>query len=1282
MDTHDTRATQSGDEVRQPGTPRVFLFTDLVDSTGLKQRLGDTAAAALISRHNELVRGCLAARGGTEIDNAGDGFFATFHPASEAVLCALDIQWRLAHLEAAERPQVRVGIHLGEAQLVAAQAQGLPAKPVGLAVDAAARIMGLAQGKQILLTRSAFDAARQHVVNGPFDTTVVWLAHGSYRLAGIDEPVEVCEAGVEGLSPLHPPPNSPKAIRDVSPADEDTLGWRPAVGHEVPGHPGWVLQRRLGEGGFGEIWLARDAQSGGLRALKFCFAPDRLRTLKRELALIRLMREALGDRPDIVHIHDVHLNAPPYFLELDYSAGGDLYTWADAHGGIGALPMGQRLSIVGQAATALAAAHSVGVIHKDVKPGNILIDEAEGGVQVRLTDFGIGQLVRSQPVAENVPPQSELDSLALTELSSRTGTRLYMAPELMAGRTPSIQSDIYSLGVLLYQVLSGDLQRPLGQGWERDVDDELLREDIRACVDHSPERRLAGAGALAERLAGLKDRRRRLQAERDARLAAERARQRRRLLAWLLAAVTVIAAGATVIAVRERHRASREARLRAGAVRAAETMARELARGIKPIAGTRLQTVEGVLAAAATVYDDLLRDSPTTDVLAGKAAMMNDFADIYIQANSTTKAAASADEAARIWTGLHRDMPSDPDALRGLVAAKLRQSRIAELRGNTGASLRAARDALALTDTSTTQVVFARGLAAELADALERTCSMEWARGNPDEPANLHDRALRLRKDIARGPRGDANATRSLALLYRSIGEIHSRAMPHRSQALYSYALELLTGMAQAAPDNADWQLDITRLRTLQAEISLRRDDMQTTELRRTVADAERELRAAWTVSRRFATLDPANLDWQRQLVNTEWLLSDLPGRESLASDVQRQLSATLELRDRVRARAQADPHNVMLQDEAASLNCTAARAMTLLGREGNAAGGNLAHARALLVEALDAWQRLAGMDPDAVRWRDRLQDGCSALAAVALADGDTTACEAARTRALATGYDSYRRLATRFPRDDAYQERLALHLKQASANDAPESVVGMSRAQAARTAVDILQRLSDSHADQPHYRDELAEAHRIAAWASWDAVGRTSGTARLDRLAEARKSCESADALYRGLVETGSADPRIRASAAEALRMLADILREQGETTGARAALDTARQFQPDDADAPTPRTLPEPSTSRMSRARLNRADIMAYARNEMLASLSICHDDPSVSNATAATEATLRYARLHDADSAPSRAAARKALEQGIRLLDEMNAQDRQATGVVRLRTEIARELAKIGR
>ncbi len=298
------------------------------------------------------------------------------------------------------------------------------------------------------------------------------------------------------------------------------LGWRPAPGLVVPHRPNWVLSRKLGEGGFGEVWLAEHKKTRDGRVLKFCFELERVRALQREVTVCRLLREALGNRPDIARILDWNFDEAPYFLEFEYTEGGNLLEWIEAQGGFAAVPLAARLEIAAQVAEAIAAAHSVGVLHKDIKPANILVTpRADGPPQARVTDFGIGLVTDGSRLADY-----GITVLGMTDLgrpqtlgSQASGTRIYMAPEVLEGRPATTQADIYSLGVLVYQLAVGDFAKALAPGWERDVDDEVLRDDVAAFVDGRPERRVASAIEVARRLRSL-----------DARRAAARGRPPRR----------------------------------------------------------------------------------------------------------------------------------------------------------------------------------------------------------------------------------------------------------------------------------------------------------------------------------------------------------------------------------------------------------------------------------------------------------------------------------------------------------------------------------------------------------------------------------------------------------------------------------------------------------------------------------------------------------------------------------------------------------------------------------
>jgi class 3 adenylate cyclase/tetratricopeptide (TPR) repeat protein len=528
-----------------------LMFTDLVDSSALKapSKLGDTGYLERVAApHVRIFRDLLKQfPGAWEIDYTGDGFFVAFERASDAVTFALLFQQQLLarSWEGVPAPvRTRIGIHLGE---VLEFKPGETEEPLmaSHAADMCARLMSLGAGGQIMLSRAAFDNARQFIRSHPVTGNarapeLGWLAHGRYLFKGRDEPMEVFEVGAVGSAPLRQPPDSEKAKRSVSAEEEATLGWRPAVGLEVIGRPEWILEERLGEGGFGEVWLARQSRTKERRVFKFCFDPERVRSFKRELTLFRLLREGLGERDDMVRLFDVRLDQAPFFIESEYLSSGDLQHWLERKGGPAGLSQDERLALVARVARSVAAAHSLGIIHKDIKPSNIFMkDLPNGSYQPVLADFGIGVLAHPEVAKQhNVTVTGFTAELVGGNDSSRSHTRLYAPPEAISHRPPTVKWDIYALGVMLYQLAVGDLTRPLGEGWAEEISDPLLREDIAACVRRDLDRRLDSATALAERLETIEMRRARREAEQ---LSAADRQRIKRLRARLVLATAFLA---------------------------------------------------------------------------------------------------------------------------------------------------------------------------------------------------------------------------------------------------------------------------------------------------------------------------------------------------------------------------------------------------------------------------------------------------------------------------------------------------------------------------------------------------------------------------------------------------------------------------------------------------------------------------------------------------------------------------------------------------------------------
>jgi DNA-binding winged helix-turn-helix (wHTH) protein/serine/threonine protein kinase len=336
-------------------------------------------------------------------------------------------------------------------------------------------------------------------------------------------------------------------------------------GDAVPGRDQWRLKHQLA--GAADVWLAEHTKTKQQRVFKF--APDglRLKALKREVTLHRYMTETIADHSFLAPLMEWNFETPPFFVESEF-AGRNLQEYAEDVGGLRTIPLEERLRWMIEIASAVGQAHDVGVLHKDIKPTNILLYQAEGQpAQIRLADFGSAALLDPSVLGDlgitnhGFPTEGSQDSAI-------SGTLLYLAPELLAGQSATASADIYSLGVLLYQLVLGDFRMPLTPGWETGIADPLLRQDIAEAACGELAQRMKSAAELAERLSSLEERRTRqnkldamqARAERAERAVAD-ARARR---PWIIAACAALALGACLSfslylrAVHERDHANRQ----------------------------------------------------------------------------------------------------------------------------------------------------------------------------------------------------------------------------------------------------------------------------------------------------------------------------------------------------------------------------------------------------------------------------------------------------------------------------------------------------------------------------------------------------------------------------------------------------------------------------------------------------------------------------------------------------------------------------------------------------
>ncbi|MFG2822162.1 protein kinase [Kitasatospora sp. NPDC048365] len=210
---------------------------------------------------------------------------------------------------------------------------------------------------------------------------------------------------------------------------------RPAVGELLAGR--YRLESRLGRGGMGTVWRASDERMRRPVALKEPVMPPGVDERTRDELCRRLEREAQAagrlNHPNVVRVHDVEGVGGLPWLVMELIEGDDLESWFAS----GTVTVAEAAEIGRTIASALAAVHAAGVVHRDVKPANIMRTHAG---QLVLTDFGVAQVEGSTD---------------LTATGVVIGSMPYLSPERASGRRPTAAADLWALGLVLYEALEG-----------------------------------------------------------------------------------------------------------------------------------------------------------------------------------------------------------------------------------------------------------------------------------------------------------------------------------------------------------------------------------------------------------------------------------------------------------------------------------------------------------------------------------------------------------------------------------------------------------------------------------------------------------------------------------------------------------------------------------------------------------------------------------------------------------------------------------------------------------
>jgi predicted Ser/Thr protein kinase len=283
----------------------------------------------------------------------------------------------------------------------------------------------------------------------------------------------------------------PSAVRGDSSAPSE--GGRFIPGAVIAGR--YRIHGLLGRGGMGEVYRADDLVLGQSVALKFLPGSVERDASRRARFLNEVKIARQISHASVCRVYDVGSVDGRHFLSMEYVDGEDLAALLRR---IGHLPKEKAIEIARQLCAGLAAAHGQGILHRDLKPANVMVD---GRGKAKITDFGLAILAAGPGEAED-----------------GAGTPAYMAPELLEGRAASVKSDLYALGLVLYEIFTGhrafnasssaelaQLQRestPTSPGSHVDGLEPAVERAILRCLRHDPAERPASALAVAASLPG------------------------------------------------------------------------------------------------------------------------------------------------------------------------------------------------------------------------------------------------------------------------------------------------------------------------------------------------------------------------------------------------------------------------------------------------------------------------------------------------------------------------------------------------------------------------------------------------------------------------------------------------------------------------------------------------------------------------------------------------------------------------------------------------------------
>ena len=391
------------EQLRRHKNALTVLFTDVVGSTSFFERNGDTAGLVMIHRHDELAARAIQQYEGTVVKTIGDSAMAEFPNPGSAVRAAVEIERQFLKLNLTlpedQRVEVRIGVHTG---VGFRKGNDL----FGDVVNVTARIVKRTAPAQILISRPMYEA-----ISKDSDLHCRWLS--KLTIDGRTEQEDIYEV-------VWTDAEAYRRVQD-----------RVAASSHIP--PRYEVLSQIGTGGTGIVYKVRDLETGEIVALKvlkpeIASNPDVQENFKREMCLARKITHK-----NVCRIHEFNrLNGTAY-TSMEFVEGESLMARLYR---VGSLALNEALEIARQICAGLHEAHEQGIVHRDLKPANIMVDR---NGTVKIMDFGIARMIqRDGPMTGTI-----------------VGTPAYMAPEQAELKPVSSCTDIYAVGLLLYEMITG-----------------------------------------------------------------------------------------------------------------------------------------------------------------------------------------------------------------------------------------------------------------------------------------------------------------------------------------------------------------------------------------------------------------------------------------------------------------------------------------------------------------------------------------------------------------------------------------------------------------------------------------------------------------------------------------------------------------------------------------------------------------------------------------------------------------------------------------------------------